>query len=240
MGLHGPVTGEQQGALGRVTRAQRHLLGLINDILNYAKLESGRVEYDVQPVDAREVVAEVTALVEPQLAARPLALHVALPDALPPVWADREKLRKFTEPGGRVLVDLGTRREAGAAAGAASDATVFLRVTDTGVGVPRDKHEAIFEPFVQVRATPVRLQEGTGLGLAISRDLARGMGGDLRVRSAPGTGSTFTLTLRRAVDPDGRFTERRVAAERRVEDERRAVDDRRHDGDGRGEGGGGV
>ena len=256
MGLHGPVTGEQQGALGRVTRAQRHLLGLINDILNYAKLESGRVEYDVQPVDAREVVAEVTALVEPQLAARPLSMHVALPDALPPVWADREKLRqilvnllsnalKFTEPGGRVLVDLGTRREGRAAGGApASDATVFLRVTDTGVGVPRDKHEAIFEPFVQVRATPVRLQEGTGLGLAISRDLARGMGGDLRVRSAPGTGSTFTLTLRRAVDPDGRFTERRVAAERRVEDERRAVDDRRHDGDAHGdahgEGAGGV
>jgi signal transduction histidine kinase len=129
MGLHGPVTGEQQGALGRVTRAQRHLLGLINDILNYAKLESGRVEYDVQPVDAREVVAEVTALVEPQLAARPLALHVALPDALPPVWADREKLRqilvnllsnalKFTEPGGRVLVDLGTRREGRGGAGA--------------------------------------------------------------------------------------------------------------------------
>ena len=232
MGLHGPVTGEQQDALGRVTRAQQHLLGLINDILNYAKLESGRVEYDLQALDVREVVAEVTTLIGPQLAARALGFDVALSDAVPPVWGDREKVRqilfnllsnavKFTDPGGRVLVDV--------AGPAARGDVVFLRVTDTGVGVPPDKQEEIFAPFVQVRANLGRLHEGTGLGLAISRDLARGMGGDLRVRSAPGAGSTFTLTLRRAVDADGRPTERRMSAERRADDERRAPEDRRHD-----------
>jgi signal transduction histidine kinase len=150
------------------------------------------------------------------------------------VWADREKLRqillnllsnaaKFTDPGGRVRVDVAPARAP------ATDTAVFLRVADSGVGVPREKQEAIFEPFVQVRADRARLHEGTGLGLAISRDLARGMGGDLRVRSAPGDGSTFTVALRRAFTPDGRPTERRVAAERRVDDERRASDDRRQE-----------
>jgi len=235
LGLHGPVTGEQQAALGRVTRAQQHLLGLINDILNYAKLESGRVEYAVDALDVRDVVAEVTPLVEPQLATRELGFDVVFPGVLPAVWADREKLRqvllnllsnaaKFTEPGGRVLVDVATR-DTGAGGGRPD--LVFVRVTDTGVGVPRDKQESIFEPFVQVRATVGRLHEGTGLGLAISRDLARGMGGDLRVRSAPGLGSTFTLALRRVVAADGTPTDRRVGTERRDDDERRAPEDRR-------------
>jgi PAS domain S-box-containing protein len=243
MGLHGPVTGEQQAALSRVARAQQHLLGLINDILNYAKLESGRVEYDLQALDVAGVVAEVAPLIEPQLTARAVAFEVALPASVPAVWADREKLRqillnllsnaaKFTDPGGRVRVDVSSRRGAPDAGGG-----VHLRVSDTGVGVPRDKQEAIFEPFVQVRADRARLHEGTGLGLAISRDLARGMGGDLRVRSAPGTGSTFTVTLRRAVGPDGRATERRVVVERRLDDERRAPDSRRRE-PGEAEGGG--
>jgi signal transduction histidine kinase len=242
MGLHGPVTPGQQTALGRVAHAQRHLLGLINDVLNYAKLESGRVEYEVRAVDVRDVVAEVAPLVEPQLAARTLAFDVVLPAALPPVWADHEKLRqillnllsnaiKFTEPGGRVLVDVAAR----GGDGGPRDA-VFLRVTDTGVGVARDRQERIFEPFVQVRPTLTRPHEGTGLGLAISRDLARGMGGDLRVRSAPPLGSTFTLALRRAVDEGGRPTERRVGVERREDDERRGPRDRRRD-DARGRSG---
>jgi signal transduction histidine kinase len=198
------VTGEQHAALGRVARAQQHLLGLINDILNFAKLESGRVEYDLQALDVAEVVAEVAPLVEPQLTAREIGLEVAIPPGVPAVWADREKLRqvvlnllsnaaKFTDSGGLVRVDVARR------AGAENSGDgVYLRVTDTGVGVPREKQEAIFEPFVQVRADRARLHEGTGLGLAISRDLARGMRGDLAVESAPGTGSTFTLSLPRA------------------------------------------
>ena len=210
LGLHGPVTDDQRGALGRVQKAQHRLLALINDVLNYAKLEGGRVEYDVQVVDLRDVVADVVPLIEPQIAAKGLAFDIELTAAPCAVWADREKLGqilvnllsnaiKFTEPRdattgapGRVAVRLAARSET-------TDA-VFLRVTDTGRGIPRDKQDAIFEPFVQVRTGYAQATEGTGLGLAISRDLARGMGGDLRVRSVEGEGAVFTVALRRAAD----------------------------------------
>jgi signal transduction histidine kinase len=146
------------------------------------------------------------------------------------VWADREKLgqvlvnllsnaTKFTDPGGRVTVSV-------AADTAARDGLACLHVTDTGRGIPGDKYAAIFEPFVQLRTGYARATEGTGLGLAISRDLARGMGGDLRVRSVEGEGSTFTVALRRAVTAGGDATDRRTVHERR-EEERRAAEDRR-------------
>ncbi len=208
LGVHGPVTDAQRTSLGRVHKAQARLLGLINDVLNYAKLEGGRVEYDLRSVDVRDIVADVAPLVEPQLAAKGLGLTLALPDTPCLVWADREKLGqvlvnllsnaiKFTDARdvatgapGRVTVAVGTR--------AGTGDQVFLRVADTGRGIPRDKQDAIFEPFVQVRTGYAQATEGTGLGLAISRDLARGMGGDLRVRSREGSGSTFTVALRRA------------------------------------------
>ena len=211
MGLHGPVTGEQRAALDRIQTAQTRLLSLINDVLNYAKLEGGRVEYDVRAVDVADVAGDVLPLVAPQAGAKGLALDVRLPAAPCVVLADREKLGqvllnllsnavKFTpspDPRtggpGRVTVSVGAR--AGGAAGVA-----YLRVADTGIGIPRDKQERIFEPFVQVRAGYAQATEGTGLGLAISRDLARGMGGELRVRSREGEGSAFTVTLRRAWD----------------------------------------
>ena len=209
MGLHGPITDEQRAALGRVDRAQRHLLGLVNDVLNFARLGSGRVEYDVRPTAVAEVLAEVLPMVEPQLRAQGLTLSVDLPGSHghahePPilVLADREKLGqvllnllsnavKFTPRGGRVTVNLATPHSSVEAD------TVYIRVSDSGIGIPADKLEAVFEPFVQVRTDFARTVGGTGLGLAISRDLVRGMGGDLRVRSTEGRGSTFTVTLRR-------------------------------------------
>ncbi|GJG89578.1 hypothetical protein tb265_47590 [Gemmatimonadetes bacterium T265] len=257
LGIHGPVTDAQRQALGRVQAAQGHLLGLINDVLNYAKLEGGRVEYHLEAVDVRAVVRAVVPLVAPQLAAKGLTLDVRLPEAERPdgpgapdiasdaaylVWADREKLGqvllnllsnavKFTDgphaaPGaaGRVTVDVATRVGEGAVRGD----VVFLRVADTGRGIARAQQAAVFDPFVQVDQRLTRAQQGTGLGLAISRDLARGMGGDLRVRSTPGAGAAFTVTLRRATDPDGRATERRARDERRAH-ERRTGADRRAD-----------
>ncbi|AHG92635.1 ATP-binding region ATPase domain protein (plasmid) [Gemmatirosa kalamazoonensis] len=251
LGLHGPVSDAQREALERITRAQRHLLGLINDVLNYARLESGRVEYDVRPVLVADVVHDVLAIVGPQIAARDLALEVRLPEDVGrppvPVWADKEKLAqilinllsnaaKFTPSGrggapGRITVEL-VEDDAVDAGDARPDAAppedrAYLRVCDTGVGVPAEKLDTIFEPFVQVRSELTREAGGTGLGLAISRDLARGMGGELRVRSTVGKGSTFIVVLRRADGPTGEGVDRRTHDERRTEEERRSGSDRR-------------
>jgi PAS domain S-box-containing protein len=214
IGIHGPVTDAQREALARIDRAQRHLLGLVNDVLNFTRMGAGRVEYDVQAVDVADVVADVLPLVEPQLAPKNIAVEVRLspsPATDPPVrvWADYEKLGqiflnllsnaiKFTPSGGRVVVSFMARAD-----GTTPSEVAYFQVADTGIGIPDDRLDAIFEPFVQVRTEYARTSGGTGLGLAISRDLARGMGGDLRVRSVEGKGSTFTIALQRALPYDG-------------------------------------
>ncbi|HEY0777932.1 MAG TPA: ATP-binding protein [Gemmatirosa sp.] len=216
MELQGPVTPDQRASLGRVQQAQQRLLALINDVLNYAKLEGGRVEYDVRATDVRDVVADVLPLVEPLISAKGLAFDVRMPDAPCRVWADRDKLgqvlvnllsnaTKFTDAvratgeRGRITIDLAPD-DAELGFDDAPGERVAVRVTDTGRGIPREKQDAIFEPFVQVRTGYAQATEGTGLGLSISRDLARGMGGDLRVQSVDGEGSTFAVVLRRAGD----------------------------------------
>jgi signal transduction histidine kinase len=197
LGIHGPVTDEQKDALARVTRAQRHLLGLINDVLNYAKLEAGRVEYDLREIAAAELVGGIEPMIAPQLAAKGLRYRSDPIDGSLTAMADREKTRqillnllsnsiKFTPAEGRIHV-----RATGEAE------WVRIEVEDTGIGIPPDRLATVFEPFVQL-GRAVAGQEGTGLGLAISRDLARGMGGDLVARSAPDEGSTFTLLLPRS------------------------------------------
>jgi signal transduction histidine kinase len=196
LGIYGPVTPEQGAALRRVQKSQQHLLSLLNDILNFAKIEAGRVEYNLEDVSLLDAIADVACMVEPQLAARGLAYDVIGASGI--VRADRDKLQqillnllsnavKFTEPGGRVTIEASDRTR--------SDGRIALRVSDTGCGIPAAKHEVIFDPFMQVSARLDRRNEGTGLGLAISRDLARGMGGDLSVSSVEGEGSVFTLVL---------------------------------------------
>jgi len=202
MGVRGPISEAQREDIGRIQRSQRHLLGLINDVLNFARVERGMVAYDLRPTAVGDVVSSATALVEPQRAAKGLTLDVRLPAPAgrPPLaaLADGEKLRqvllnllsnavKFTPPGGRVTVEL---RDAPDPRGMR-----VLRVADTGVGIPADQLGRVFEPFVQLDQTLTRPHEGVGLGLAISRDLMRGMGGDLTAESEVGAGSTFTLTL---------------------------------------------
>ena len=198
MGVHGPVTPAQREALERIDRSQRLLLRLINDVLNLARIEAGRVDYAVAPVSLLSAVAATVPMIEPQAAAKKMRLDVAVP---PEVVAsgDRDKIQqillnlltnavKFTSSGGSIRVE----------AEAQSSSRVALRVHDTGHGIPADMLEKVFEPFIQVDAGHSRAGEGTGLGLAISRDLARGMGGDLRVQSQLGVGSTFELILPRA------------------------------------------
>jgi signal transduction histidine kinase len=201
LGVQGPVTPEQRASLERIARSQRRLLHLINDLLNLARIEAGHLEYQVRPVPVSELVAEVVPMIEPQMAAASLSLTMGDLAGLR-VLADREKAEqilinlltnavKFTPAGGKVRIESSIDHAASLA---------HLRVIDTGIGIRREKLESIFEPFVQLRE---RQSEGTGLGLAISRDLARGMGGDLRAASEPGAGSTFTLSLALA-PPDPR------------------------------------
>ena len=199
LGLHGPVTPEQVAALDRIQRGQQHLLGLINAVLNYAKLEAGQVQYAKADVPLGAALSEVAALIAPQVHAKGLALTVAPCEPDLRACADPEKVRqvllnllsnavKFTRGGGTVTVG----------GGCAPGGRVVLTVADTGRGIAADQLERVFAPFVQVDQRLTRPHEGTGLGLAISRDLARGMDGDLTAESAPGVGSTFTLTLPRA------------------------------------------
>ena len=199
MGVHGPVTAAQTEALARVTRSQQHLLRLINDLLNLARIESGRVDYDLQAISLNDVVQSTLPMIEPQLAARGLRYELNVPPQLK-AQADREKVEqillnllsnatKFTLPGGCVSL------EANIAPG--HDDTVELTVTDTGVGIPTNRLDQIFEPFVQVENSKAARVEGSGLGLSISRGMARGMGGDLWAESTLGIGSTFTIRLRR-------------------------------------------
>ncbi len=201
MGVHGPVTDAQKKALGRARQSQQHLLALINDVLNFAKLEAGRVEYHLEDLRLDEVVSQMMPMIEPQLAAKGIARAAQVaPGTM--VRADRDKLQqillnllsnaaKFTDSGGHVTVKT-------APCDAASPDGICLQVIDTGCGIPVDRLEEIFDPFVQVHRQLTNVTEGTGLGLAISRDLARGMGGDILVRSSEGEGATFTLMLRAA------------------------------------------
>ncbi|HEX3160916.1 MAG TPA: ATP-binding protein [Gemmatimonadaceae bacterium] len=205
LGIHGPVTDAQRDALARVQRSQRHLLALINDILNLARTEAGRVEYALEDVALAPLVANVTATVTPLLAAKELTCETPASDAdaLAPhmVRADAEKVHqillnlitnaiKFTPAHGRITVEATACPEAPAMA--------CVHVRDTGIGIPPGRRQRIFDPFVQLASRPLNQADGVGLGLAISRDLARGMGGDLTVTSTVGVGSSFTLTLPRA------------------------------------------
>lgn len=195
----GPLAAAQREFVDRIIVAQGHLLGLINDVLNFAKLEAGRVEIRLQPMAVERAAAEATSLVSSQIAEKGLDYHAR---GGPPlvVLADPEKVRqillnllsnaiKFTAPGGYVAMQW-----------AAVNGAAEITVSDSGVGIPADQLNAIFDPFVQVDADLTRTHHGTGLGLAISQELARDMDGDIRVESTRGVGSRFTLTL--PIDPE--------------------------------------
>jgi signal transduction histidine kinase len=199
LGIAGTLTPQQTDFLERVRKSQSHLLAIINDLLNYSRIEAGHVSYDIGPVPVGEILTSVLAMIEPQTAAKGLALVPAEPPADCLVQADRVKTEqilmnlltnavKFTPAGGTLRLDCRVLEE-----------RVEVLVHDTGVGVPRDKQTEIFEPFVQLGRTALLPGEGAGLGLAISRDLARAMGGDVTVESEPGHGSTFVLSLKRGV-----------------------------------------
>jgi PAS domain S-box-containing protein len=196
MGVRGPVTDLQREDLRRIRRASQHLLALINDILNYARLEAGSVELHLSDVTLSDALAEMEALIAPQLTIKGVSYEYRPCGKRVRVRVDREKLDqillnlvgnavKFTDGGGRITLSC-----------EATGDSARVIVADTGRGIPRGKLQSIFDPFVQVdrHLTPERHQ-GVGLGLAISRDLARAMHGDISVQSDAGKGATFVLTL---------------------------------------------
>jgi PAS domain S-box-containing protein len=197
LGLGGPVTPQQLDYLERVRRSQQHLMGIIADLLNFSRIEAGQITYEVAPILLSKIFDSAVALVEPQALSKSISLVREPDDTDLTVMGDRSKVDqvvlnllsnaiKFTNSGGTITLST-----------AFTDDTASILVTDTGRGIPVDKLEAVFEPFVQLGRSLSSAHEGTGLGLSISRDLARAMKGDLTVSSTQGVGSTFTLTLPR-------------------------------------------
>ena len=202
MGVHGPVTEAQRDAMNRIRRAQEHLLTLINDILNFARLEAGQVEVQLRAVPLAAVFAELASLVQPLFDERGVVFEVrpAAGDLI--VVADSERLiqvllnlltnaAKFTEAGGRVSVE-----------SLVVDELAEIRVRDTGRGISNERLDAIFDPFVQAGQTDAETRQGVGLGLAISRELLRLMNGTLAVESVVGEGTTFMVRLGRGLEQE--------------------------------------
>jgi PAS domain S-box-containing protein len=201
MGLHGPVTDAQRSALARIRSSQAHLLGIVEELLAFQRMGAGPATYLLEDVAILDVVEELHVIIDPAAQAKHVDVELGGVRCACRARADRARLRqvlinllgnavKFTPPGGRVWIDC---REEGD--------TVVLRVHDTGIGIPGEQLERVFEPFVQLDMRLTREHGGTGLGLAISRQFARGMGGELTATSVPGRGSVFSLSVPRAAAP---------------------------------------
>lgn len=193
--VSGPLTEVQREQLNRIQRSQRHLLGIINDILNFSRIEAGKLSYALGPIVLQELADGVAPMVQPQADKKRLRLTLVPCSPSLVATADRAKVEqillnllsnavKFTEERGEITVRCGV-----------GQGRAWISVTDTGVGIPDGQIEAIFAPFTQLGRSLASPMEGTGLGLSISRDLARAMGGDLVAESREGRGSTFTLFL---------------------------------------------
>jgi signal transduction histidine kinase len=198
LGVRGELTEPQREDLERIKRSGQYLLGLINDVLNFAKLEAGQVEFHVDEIPMSQLLEGLEDLIRPQMNAKGLLFRHGEGMTDERVRVDPEKVRqillnlltnaaKFTEPGGEIVLSCDLDED-----------FVRIAVRDNGRGIADDQLARVFDPFVQVdRHLTPQSQQGVGLGLAISRDLAIGMGGKLEAKSEVGRGSAFTLTLPR-------------------------------------------
>lgn len=210
-GIYGPLTDKQRDRLDRVTRNGQHLLQLINDILDLSKIEAGRMELAVEPVDLNDVLNECMATFEPLAQKKTLEMIREIPDELPKILVDRGRMVqvlmnlisnavKFTQAGAvtvRVrpitmsqVLDFPIQLQAGK-----SGPWVLVTVEDTGLGIAPEDQQIIFDEFRQADGSPTRQYEGTGLGLSITRRLVEMMGGYIWLTSTQGQGSTFHVLV---------------------------------------------
>jgi len=198
MGIHGPVTAQQRTALGRIKANQRQLLTLITEILNFVRIESGRMEYHFGRVSLTRALTDVSIMLRGAADEKKLTLAIRESGTEVTAFADSDRVRqilvnlvmnavKYTPAGGTITLSCATL-----------DDTVVARVVDTGPGIEPKQLATIFEPFVQLAARLSDERSGLGLGLPVSRDLARAMNGDVTAESTIGVGSSFTLSLPRA------------------------------------------
>jgi two-component system, cell cycle sensor histidine kinase PleC len=182
--------------LGRIESNGRHLLTIINEILDISRIEAGRMPLQVSRIKIPDLINEVKAELEPIIIRSKLAVLVDIPKELRPVTTDRQKVKqillnllsnalKFTHEG---TITISARRHEHAG-------TLTVSVADTGIGIAPADQEKIFEDFRQIDNSPTRAYGGTGLGLSICRRLAQMLGGRIAVESQVGRGSTFILTL---------------------------------------------
>jgi PAS domain S-box-containing protein len=203
LGIRGSLNADQAQDIARIRRSQQHLLTLINDVLNFAKVDAGQTEYRITAVPVDEALRDTESMIAPQVLAKGLHYSFKGGDKSASVLADPEKLQqivlnllgnavKFTESGGSITLSTATVGNC-----------IEIRVADTGPGISAEKLDRIFDPFVQAERRLNQPVQGVGLGLAISQDLAQAMGGKVTVESEVGKGSTFTLELPRAprMDP---------------------------------------
>ena len=199
-GIAGQLLPQQQEYLHRIQRSQHHLLTMINDIIDFARLEAGKLTLEMKPVQVKAVIDLCDTLTRPQAEDKGISLQFLDGDPTLCVWGDESKVEqvlvnlvtnaiKFSRSGSHVVVEARETEE-----------FVQFAVADTGPGIPPDKLDEVFHPFVQVETGHTRSRDGVGLGLAISRELARKMGGDLTVRSELTVGSTFVLQLPKQSD----------------------------------------
>ena len=197
MKLPGPITPDQEKQLKTVQGSSRHLLSLINDLLDLAKIESGKVTLSPEPISCRGLLEEVAAALRPAAEGKGLSFELLLPPPEVQVLADRRALSqilinltnnaiKFTEQG-QIRLEVAAK---------ADDRRILeFRVTDTGIGIQAEDQAKLFEAFSRVNSAATRRREGTGLGLHLSQKLAALMGGSIHFKSDYGEGSTFWLSL---------------------------------------------
>jgi len=194
-GVMGEINDEQRESLSDILTSGQHLLDLINDILDISKIEAGKMEFKLEALDLGEVIADAVETIRPALDDKKHHLKVSIEQGLPPVRADRSRLRqvflnllsnavKFTPPGGEIGIEVVRDGD-----------WCRVSVIDNGIGIRKEDQERIFEAFTQAEAPNGQTTQGTGLGLTLTRQFIERMGGKIWVESRYGKGSRFTFTL---------------------------------------------